>query len=191
MAGTRQFDEGAALERALEVFWLKGYGATSMQDLAEATGVQRGSLYNAYRDKESLFLHVFDKYKNNILTEVRAALDRPRLEDALRAFFSFSIASMTSGIPARGCLSTKTAVDMAAAGEKIHEQLKGLVDELERALAARLSTEEALPQLNLPPADAARLLATLTRGIVVMERIYQDPERLRATAEAMIRVLLR
>ncbi|MCZ7153843.1 TetR/AcrR family transcriptional regulator, partial [Salmonella enterica] len=56
MAGVRQFDEGLALDKALALFWQKGYAATSMQELAAATGVQRGSLYNAYGDKETLFL---------------------------------------------------------------------------------------------------------------------------------------
>ncbi|HTD04182.1 TetR/AcrR family transcriptional regulator, partial [Undibacterium sp.] len=188
--GIRQFDEGAALQRVLEVFWQKGFGPTSMQDLAEATGVQRGSLYNAYGDKESLFLHVFEQYKNDILDEVRASLEQPRLEDALRAFFNFAITSMTTGKPTRGCLTTKTATDINAAGDKIREALQSLIAGMEAALEARLSTAEAIPQLRLLPAEAARLLVTLTRGIVVMERIYQDPARLRATAEAMIKTLI-
>ena len=52
MVGTRQFDEDEMLAGALEVFWRKGFTGTSMIDLAEATGIQRGSLYNAYGDKE-------------------------------------------------------------------------------------------------------------------------------------------
>ena len=51
MVGTRQFDEDALLEAALRAFWQNGFVATSMIDVAEATGVQRGSLYNAYGDK--------------------------------------------------------------------------------------------------------------------------------------------
>ncbi len=191
MAGIRQFDEGAALERVLEVFWQKGYGPTTMQDLAEATGVQRGSLYNAYRDKESLFLHVYDIHKTKYLGELRAALDRPSLQQALRSYFDFCIQSMTTGTPSRGCMTTKTATDIHSSGEKIHAALKDMADAVEQVLADRLSTAEALPQLVLPPIEAARLIATLTRGIVFMERIYQDPARLRATAESMIRALLR
>src|ERR1700692_295496 len=62
MVGTRQFDEDALLEAALKTFWQNGFAATSMIDVAEATGVQRGSLYNAYGDKERLFLLPFDPY---------------------------------------------------------------------------------------------------------------------------------
>ena len=56
MVGTRQFDEDALLEAALNTFWQNGFTATSMIDVAEATGVQRGSLYNAYGDKRGIFL---------------------------------------------------------------------------------------------------------------------------------------
>ncbi|MES2073957.1 MAG: TetR/AcrR family transcriptional regulator [Pseudomonadota bacterium] len=190
MAGIRQFDEDAALERVLEVFWQKGYGPTSMQDLAEATGVQRGSLYNAYRDKESLFLHVYERYKTRYLGEIRAALEQPALEQALRAFFELSILSMTAGSPSRGCMSTKTATDIHSSSEKIQAALRAMADSVEQLLSERLSSAEALPQLAIPPAEAARLIATFTRGLVFMERIYQDAERLRSTAESLIRALL-
>ena len=60
MAGVRQFDEGAMIATALDLFWRQGLAATSMPDLAQATGIQRGSLYNAYGDKETIFLRSFD-----------------------------------------------------------------------------------------------------------------------------------
>jgi TetR/AcrR family transcriptional regulator, transcriptional repressor for nem operon len=70
MSGRRQFNEQQTLERALDVFWTKGYGATSMNDLAAATGVQRGSLYNAYDGKETLFLRVYELHSRQLLTDV-------------------------------------------------------------------------------------------------------------------------
>ncbi|SCL51043.1 TetR/AcrR family transcriptional regulator [Micromonospora chersina] len=190
MAGQRQFDERRTLERAREVFWLKGYGATSMQDIAAATGVLRGSLYNAYHDKETLFLRVFEDYAEQFLADAAQALSRPTIDDALRDFFDFTITSMTTGVPTRGCLTTKTAIDIRADGERIRTALRDLLDKMEQLLHQRLSTNEARSRLAIPPAEAARLLITLTRGIVVMERVYQDPERLRATATSLIDALL-
>ncbi|AWS46105.1 TetR/AcrR family transcriptional regulator [Streptosporangium sp. 'caverna'] len=190
MVGQRQFDEKHALDRVREVFWLKGYGATSMQDLAAASGVQRGSLYNAYHDKETLFLRAFEGYADQFLAEAAEVLADQTVDQALSGFFDVTIASMTSGIPTRGCLTTKTAIDTRAEGERIRAALGDLLDNLERLLRERLSTEEARPRLTIPPAEAARVLVTMTRGIVVMERVYQDPERLRATAASLITALL-
>ncbi len=88
MVGTRQFDEDALLEVALKTFWQNGFAATSMIDVAEATGVQRGSLYNAYGDKERLFLLAFERYASRFLDFVRQALsnpDRPRRRSNCRS----------------------------------------------------------------------------------------------------------
>jgi AcrR family transcriptional regulator len=188
MVGIRQFNEEHTLERALEVFWRNGYGATSMPELAEATGVQRGSLYNAYGDKQGLFLAVFARYQKGFLAAAGETLAPADTRTALKAFFTFAIASMKSGEAARGCLSTKTTVDENASAEPIREVLRGMVDGLEGLLAERL--REAPEPLALPIADAARLLVTLTRGIVVIERLYPETERLQATADALIDLIV-
>lgn len=190
MVGRRQFDERRTLDRAREVFWSKGYGATSMQDIATASGVLRGSLYNAYQDKETLFLQVFADYADQFLAEAARALADPDVDRALRGFFDFTITSMTTGVPTRGCLTTKTAIDTRADGERIRAALRGLLDNMEVLLRERLSADEARRRLTIPPAEAARVLITMTRGTVVMERVYQDPGRLRATADSLIDALL-
>ena len=102
MAGIKQFNEEETLERAMHVFWRRGYASTSMQDLAQATGVLRGSLYNAYGDKQSIFLLAFARYKQRYLAAVREHMraDDPVL--ALRNFFAYVIASMSEPIPPHG-----------------------------------------------------------------------------------------
>jgi TetR/AcrR family transcriptional regulator, transcriptional repressor for nem operon len=190
MAGVRQFDEGQALEKALGLFWLKGYSATSMQDLAEVTGIQRGSLYNAYQNKETLFLRVFGVYRERYVGQMREALDKPGLRESLRSFFTYAITSMTTGEPTRGCLSTKTALGTEDLDGAVREALKDLLDDIEQVLYERLSRPDHEGQLTLPPRQAARLIVTLTRGIVVIERVYQDEKRLRSVADMQITLLL-
>jgi len=191
MAGTRQFDESALLEKVLTTFWQQGYSKTSMQELAAATGVQRGSLYNAYGDKEELFLLAFDLYRDRYVSEMKASLDHDDLRTALQAFFSFAITSMTTGTPSRGCLSTKTVVGTEGLEEPIHSAIQSLVDDIEEALFVRLSQPDATSRLNLPAREAARMAVTLTRGLVAIERIYRDKKRMKATAESFVKVLLK
>lgn len=190
MAGVRQFNEEEALERAMDVFWRQGFGATTMGDLAEATGVLRGSLYNAYGDKETLFLQVFARYQARFMEAARQALDKPTAERSLRDFFDFTIKSMTEGEPTRGCLTTKTATDETATSQPIKQALQGLLDGLEKLVAERLSRPDARSRLAVAPAEAARLVVTLTRGTVVMERVYGDAASLKSTANALVRMLL-
>ena len=194
MAGVRQFDESEALEKALTLFWEKGFAGTTMQDLAAATGIQRGSLYNAYQDKETLFLRVFEVYREQFLLQIRQSLDRPKLRDALRNFFDFVITSMTTAQtadgPSRGCLSTKTAVGTEDMDDSIRQAIRSWLDEFEVILSERLSKIDKGTRLRLPVDEAARMIVTLTRGIVVVERVYQDPKRLRRTADSLIDLLL-
>jgi len=189
MVGIRQFNEDQTLDLAMDLFWRQGFGATSMPQLAEATGVLRGSLYNAYGDKQALFLEVFARYQVRFLAAARQALDAPRLDRALKAFFAYTIDSMTQGSPPRGCLTTKTAIDEAANSEPIRLALRGLLDGLEALLIERFSTAEAQQRLSLEPMAAARLVVTQTRGIVVIERLYQDPQRLQDIADSLVDVL--
>lgn len=188
MAGVRQFDEEAVLDKALALFWKKGYAETTMQELAAATGVQRGSLYHAYQGKDALFLKVFDLYTNRFLEQVEASLDKADLAAALTAFFEFVIDSMTAGTPSRGCLTSKTALGGETIEEPVRQVLQTLVDRLESAL--RECLERSGVDLMTTPAEAARLLVTMTRGMVVIERVYQDTSRLRDTATMLVRLIL-
>ncbi|KCB49863.1 TetR/AcrR family transcriptional regulator [Bordetella hinzii] len=187
MAGVRQFDEERMLEQALAVFWQHGYSNTTMQELASATGVQRGSLYNAYGDKETLFLRVFERYHRYWVESARRVLDVPDARDALDGFLDLLIDSLTNETPARSCMSTKTAMGPDIEDPVIRGALNHLLDELEALFARRLAA--ASGQLRLPPHDAARLFITATRGLVVIERLYQDKVRLRQTADILLDAL--
>lgn len=182
----------------MHVFWRRGYASTSMQDLAQATGVLRGSLYNAYGDKQSIFLLAFARYKRRYLAAVRELMKRDDPVEALRDYFAYVIASMLEPIllqdnkpssSTRGCLTTKIATDETAMDDAVRQALREMLDGLAEVLEERLSASDALKRLNLPPKDAARLVVTLTRGNVVMERIYHAPEELQATADTLLKIL--
>ena len=194
MAGTKQFDEDEVLDRAMLLFWRRGYGNTSMQDIAQATGVLRGSLYHAYGDKQALFLRIMARYRTWFLASMRAALDQPTLEASLRGYLRFSIATITAAdeeAATRGCLTTKTAIDETAMDDAIRAALRDMLDAVRDLLVERLSRPDAAGRLALPPAAAARLIAASTRGLVVFERVYRDTAQLRAVADDLITVLLR
>jgi AcrR family transcriptional regulator len=190
MVGTRQFDEDAMLEVALKTFWQNGFAATSMIDVAEATGVQRGSLYNAYGDKERLFLLAYERYASRFLDSVRQALSNPDPAVALMALFKGVIASLIEGTPSRGCLTTKTAIELHLAGKVIEARVKRLLDDFAALIREALSTPTARRKLSCDPDIAADLAVTFTRGLAVMERAYRNPRHLEKMSQAFVRLLV-
>jgi AcrR family transcriptional regulator len=190
VAGVRQFDEKRVLALALEVFWRKGWLSTSMEDLAQATDVQRGSLYNAYGSKEALFLLAFEGYATLFLDGARRALEAPDAEQALHQFFELAVRNMSSGSPARGCLTTKTAIDAELIGPRIRQRLRRLLDDLHEVVRAAFARDSFAPKLALGPDEAADVVVAFTRGLAVMERVYQDRARLRSTAKSLTGLLL-
>jgi TetR/AcrR family transcriptional regulator, transcriptional repressor for nem operon len=190
VVGVRQFDETTLLNTALEVFWRKGFHATSMLDLAEATGVQRGSLYNAYGGKEELFLLAFDIYAENFLRAARKALDVPDATRALKAFFKVAIGNMIAGSPSRGCLTTKTATELSQNEPRVQNKVRRLLSDLEDIVRTALSASPTNKTLTLPPTQAAEVIVTFTRGLAVMERVHRNPKRLNENAAALIKALI-
>ena len=190
MAGVRQFDEAAMIETALDLFWRQGLAATSMPDLAQATGIQRGSLYNAYGDKETIFLRSFDLYAERFLQAAQSSLQADDAETALLGFFNAAIDNMTAGAPSRGCLTTKTAGDGSLDSPCIRDRLRAFLDALIGIVEAALDRPEIRPQLGIAPAAAARVIVTFTRGLAVMERVGNDRNDLMAMAQTFVAALI-
>ncbi|GHF83802.1 helix-turn-helix domain-containing protein [Amycolatopsis bartoniae] len=190
MAGVRQFDEQATLERALGIFSERGFRATSMLDLAAGTGVQRGSLYHAYGGKEEIFLRAFGEYSGRFLAGAAEALDRPDTRSALLSFFDFCVDTIVAGSPRRGCLSTRTAIEAATDSERTATAVRAFLDKLETVVHHRLAAIDDGAHLTVDPRAAARLIVTTTRGIAVMERVDHTPAELRAIAETLVTTLV-
>jgi len=190
MAGVRQFDEDRVLTKALDLFWRQGVRATSMVDLATATGVQRGSLYNAYGDKQAVFLLAFERYADHFLDLARTALANPDPRAAIAGFLNVAIANMTSGSPARGCLTTRMALEADELGLEVTARLRRLLDDLGDLVSVALSTNSARGALALDPKVAGDVIVTFTRGLAVMERVYGDKSRLKRTAASLVDLLL-
>jgi TetR/AcrR family transcriptional regulator, transcriptional repressor for nem operon len=190
MVGARQFDEQEVIATALDVFWRKGLHDATMLDLAAATGVQRGSLYNAYGDKEAIFLRAFDQYTEQFLETAGQALAQG--DDAgarLRHFLDVVIVNMTGGSPPRGCLTTRTALDAAISSADVRQRVQGLLSRLEQLVSKAISSASG----KRPAIDAdrlARVIVTFTRGLAVMERAGFSRKQLKESAATFVDALV-
>ena len=191
----REFDHDDVLRVAFDQFWRKGVRGTSLSDIARDAGVQRGSLYNAFGSKEALFLQAYERYAGEYLTSLQKVLGSGTLRARLTAFFDQTIKNFRSGSPPRGCPTTRGLMELGSAeGEGLDENARQAFADL----VARVTTliEDALSEgakhgeFNGDPASAALHIATVTRGLAVLERAFGDEAQLRKIAGHTVDLVL-
>ena len=112
MARPREFDEEEVIDKAVEVFWAKGYEATSMQDLIDAMGIQRGSLYGTFGGKQNLFLKSLKRYSVTVVKKLLEILEsKPSAVESIELFFSQLVEHLLTAGELRSCLVTNSAIE--------------------------------------------------------------------------------
>jgi TetR/AcrR family transcriptional repressor of nem operon len=190
MAGVKQFDRNEVLGRAMVLFWTRGYEATSIQDLVEATGVNRGSIYGTFGDKEGTFLAVVDHYMEAVAKALMMDLADPDPRRALERMFDSIIRRNSDPRSPRGCLITNTALECPAIGDAISRRIAQGIGEQESAIYRVLRRAQA--QGSLAPRLDARALARfflgVAQGLNVVNKAVADPEMLKDIARTAMRV---
>lgn len=157
----RQYDPDEALARVRDVFWVKGYAATSLDDLVEATGMNRPSLYAAFGDKHALYIAALKMMADYLVNAVTgaAALDL-KYKAFVELFFTRCIDSYTSG-PAgpRGCFLVGTALTESMVSEDVREIVRDAFGKCEALMERRL--KQAKTAGELPASADVRALAML------------------------------
>jgi AcrR family transcriptional regulator len=178
MVGTRKFNEEKVLGIAVDVFSTKGFNATTMLDLAKETGVQRGSLYNAYQSKNVLFFKAFSYYTDNFLLFMESELKDPDAKKAFTQLLQTVVERLCGDKELKGCFSTRAIMEAAQKCPEISTSLTRFLDGLEIIIKNRLDQAIKDGQFVGDTQSTARYLVSLTRGIAVIERAYNDKERM-------------
>lgn len=172
MARPREFDEGVALSRAMDLFWRKGYEATSVDDLLKAMGISRASLYATFGDKHALYERALDLYYEKHGAPIVDALGaKGTLEARLRAALLVVVEDAKRG-DRRGCMATNTLVELANLDPPLRRTSQRMLDELEGILLETFKAAKA--DKELPPASDPKALSrfymTTMTGLRVMAR---------------------
>src|ERR1700722_18060906 len=185
----RSFDPEAAVDRAMEVFWSRGYHATALPDLLRATKLSRGSLYAAFGDKHSLFLRALDRYIADGLTRMDSEL-APHREpvEGLRAYFAGYVDRMSGANGRRGCLLVATAMELAGQDAEVGRRVAGFFKAMETRVADALSRAKVAGRLadGVGRASAARIFVCFVEGLRVIGKTAPP----RSTSQATVDVLL-
>jgi TetR/AcrR family transcriptional repressor of nem operon len=170
MARPREFDLDEALEAAMDAFWLRGYGATSLADLMQAMGLQKGSIYKAFGDKHALFLSALQRYLDQMYESQRATLAAAASpKAAIRAWLDQLIeAAPAAGGSCRGCLAVNTLIELGPHDEQARAVLEAHFDRVRRLLLEQIrrGQERGEFRRDVDPEQFARLLMAVLGGLL-------------------------
>lgn len=185
----REFDCDQALDRALQLFWQKGYEGTSLSDLTGAMGINRPSLYAAFGNKESLFQKVLDRYAGGPACFVREALEEPTARAVAERLLRKAGEAQSDPRTPRGCLLVHGALACGDEADPVRRELAARRAAGEAALRQRF--ERARSEGDLPPGadpgDLARYLATVMHGMAVQAASGATREELGRIVETALR----
>ncbi len=196
MPRPRAFDERRVLKRARDRFWATGYAGTRMDDIAQATGLGKGSLYGAFGDKGKLFHRVFGDWCTAVVEVAEERLAGGPDAEALarlEGYVRLMAENTASDTGRRGCLLAKGVAELAEHDPAV----AGRSAETMTALLTLLRTEISAAQRHgdidsaADPERLAALLLTVVRGVEAVGKAGLDPETLRNVADTALAVLPR
>ncbi|MCK1404592.1 TetR/AcrR family transcriptional regulator [Bradyrhizobium sp. 76] len=188
----RSFDTDAAVERAMGVFWSRGYHATALPDLLRATQLSRGSLYAAFGDKHSLFLRALDRYVAEALTRMDVEFDKEPV-DGLRAYLAGYVDRTSGANGRRGCLLVATAMELAGRDAEVDRRIASFFKAMEARVAGALSRAKAAGKLadGVEPSSAAKILLCFVEGLRVVGKTAPTRITSQATVDALLNRFIR
>jgi TetR/AcrR family transcriptional repressor of nem operon len=185
----RSFDTEAAVERAMGVFWSRGYHATALPDLLRATKLSRGSLYAAFGGKHALFLRALDRYVADALARIDVELGpRHAPVDSLRTFLAGYVDRTSGASGRRGCLLVATAMELAGHDSDVEGRIRGFFKAMEARVAVALYRAKTAGKLvdGVEPSSAARILVCFVEGLRVVGKTAPTRITSQATVDALL-----
>ena len=178
----REFDPEEALDRAVDLFWEKGYEGTSMQDLVDHMGINRFSIYNTFGSKRRLFLLACQRYQEQVIEKMIGEMQaRESGLEGIKQFFRQLEKSYVTGQLDRGCLMINTIAEKAYQDPEIRECTRVFLERLEDAFYQALRKAQQAGELKTITTlrYLAQFLVGVVNGISVVNKTYRDPGRVR------------
>ena len=192
MARPITFDEGVALDAAMECFWHHGYRASSVRDLAASMGVCGTSLYNSFGNKRSLFIKALERYLDRFVRARMRRLENAHSpKQAIRAFFDEVIERSLQDRARRGCLLINSALEVAPHDKKLGREIGRRLEEIEgffRGLIDAGRRDGSVPS-HVDSESIARLLLGILLGIRVLARSRPERPLLQGMAQPALALL--
>jgi len=189
MARQKEFDRDETLQKAMEVFWSRGYEAASIGDLIKHMGINRQSLYDTFGDKHTLYLLALDRYREVESRRTFELLEQPgSVKKSLRQLFEGTVEKALCDEQRRGCFMGNATSELAGrckeTAARTRSNMASMQETLYRALL-RGKKEGELKGVRDPRA-VARFLYSSLQGLVLVAKATQD----RKTLDDVVKVTL-
>jgi TetR/AcrR family transcriptional regulator, copper-responsive repressor len=186
----RAYDREIALTRAMDLFWDRGYAATSLDDLSRAMDMNRPSIYAAFGDKQALYRQALDHYRARVRAAIREVFEESRpLRQVLRDFYERAIDIYLSGkTSARGCFMIGTALTEAVVNPELRISLAETLHGLDRLLAARIAVGQQHGEVDADanPDDLGQVASAMLYLLAIQARAGAARKSLKATMNAAL-----
>ncbi|MEM8524388.1 MAG: TetR/AcrR family transcriptional regulator [Bacteroidota bacterium] len=192
MPRVKLFDEREVLEKAMHLFWEKGYHATSISDLKEQLGINRSSLYDTYGDKEQLFLKTIEHYHSTNKRFIWQFLEsKENVKEGIRAMFKKTIVQSSANKKRKGCFVVNAAAELLPENSHIKALVEQNRVDFEKIffdyLQAGVEKGQIAKDKDLKA--IATLLFTLNNGLQVVTKVEVKEQELLASVDALLTLL--
>lgn len=192
MPKTKQFDETEVLTKAKEVFCEKGYNGTSMDDLVQATGLSRSSIYDTFGDKHGLFMKSLNFYRcsqQGAMEKQCTRTDSPKKN--IRAIFDYYIKDILSDKGRKGCLLINVSMELSAVDKDVAAIFQSNMEDIEQVLSALIKDGQSKGEISkkYSPKALSRLLYNSLAGLRVTGMNRPDAEVLREITKLSLSIL--
>jgi TetR/AcrR family transcriptional regulator, transcriptional repressor for nem operon len=196
MARTKAFDQSAVLDKAMRVFWAKGYEATSLQDLVDGMGINRQSLYDTYGDKHALYLAALDRYAKTVgPVAIQPLIGIEHKPGAVRAAIRQALQNVVDEElcdgQGKGCLIANAALESANRDDDVKQRVAAAAAGTERVFRAALDLGQARGEFaaSLDTLAGARFLANTVSGLRVMSKTSGSRQALQDVLAMALKIL--
>ena len=193
MARPREFDIDKAYDKAMEAFWTNGYTATSMADLVKAMGLQKGSIYQTFGDKHSLFINALQRYTDASYVEFKKIFaDAKSPFNGMKKFLTKTLVKYASDKTLRkGCFATNSLVELGCHDQKVKDILVRQATRLETLLAEEIAKGQDLGEFrdDIDAKTMASSVYVMLSGMMADSKAGLSKTRTKKVAETFLHIL--
>lgn len=190
MSRNKEFDVDTVLLQAMDLFWLKGYEKTSIQDLVDYMGIHRKSLYDTFGDKHELFLAAIDRYQEKISHEIERRIKTSRsAKDGIRSLLYMAMDE--EPICVQGCLMVNSSVELSLHDEEVLAKAKESFERTEQLMLQLIQSgqNDGSIATSLRAEQLAQYFFNAWLGLRVMVKTVPDKARLGNIIDVTMSVL--